>query len=217
MLFNLILKDIRGYWRFIIFNIFLPAILWLSILTIPSFPPLGNFIFCTAAVVAAISYFTFSEKKQKLETLVCSLPVSRKSVVAARYLFALCVAVFGIILLYFAVYATYLIYSKSIYEFHTFYNLKSLFISLVIISVSVSCFFPFTFKLRILGMIFTLPVGFTFGMHSTITIFRFNERSYVPYFLETDLMTVIIVPLVVAAMIVLSVMISVKLFEKRDL
>ncbi len=217
MILNLILKDIRGYWRFIIFNIFLPAILWLSILTIPSFPPLGNFIFCTAAVVAAISYFTFSEKKQKLETLICSLPVSRKSVVAARYLFALCIAVFGTILLYFAVYASYLIYSKPFFEFHTFYNLKSLFISIVIISVSVSCFFPFTYKFRIMGMIFTLPIGFTLGMRSTISVFRFDERTYVPYFLKSDLMTIIIITLVVVVLIIISVMISIKLFEQKDL
>jgi ABC-2 type transport system permease protein len=217
MILNLILKDILGYWRYIIFSIFFPATLWLSILTIPSFPPLGNFIFCTAAIVAAISYFTFSEKRQKLETLVCSLPVSRKSVVAARYLFALCVAVFGIILLYFVVYASYLIYSKPVFEFHTFYNLKSLFISLVIISVSVSCFFPFTFKLRILGMIFTIPIGFTLGMHTTTSIFRYDERAYMPYFIKSDLLTIIIVTIVVTVMIILSVTISIKLFEQRDL
>jgi len=217
MLFNLILKDIRGYWRFIIFNIFLPAILWLSILTIPSFPPLGSFIFCTAAIVAAISYFTFSEKKQKLETLVCSLPVSRKSLVAARYLFALCIAVFGIILLYFAVYVTYLIYSKPVSEFYNYYNLKSLFISLVIISISVSCFFPFTYKFRITRMIFTLPIGFTLGMHLTTSIFKFNQRPYLPYFIESDIVTIVSFVFIIVLMLIISVIISIKLFERREL
>jgi len=217
MIFKLILKDIMGYWRYIIFAIYLPAILWLSVLTIRSYPPLGNFIFCTAAIVAAISYFTFSEKKQKLETLICSLPVNRRTFVMGRYLFALSIAVFGILLLYLAVLLIYLIYSKPISEFHDYYGLKSLFIALVIISVSVSCFFPFTYKFRITGMVFTLPIGFSLGMYLTILIFRFDERSYIPYFLRSDFITIISVALITVLILLVSVFISIRLFEQREL
>jgi hypothetical protein len=217
MILNLILKDIRGYWRYIIFYIFLPATLWISILIIPHFPARGNIIFSTAAIVAAISYFAFSEKKQKLETLICSLPVSRRSFVIARYLFALCIAICGFVILYFASYATYLIYSKPVSEFFQTYNLKSFFIALYVISVSVSFFFPFIYKYRITGMIFTLPIGFTLGMHSMVLIFKFTKQSYLPYFSDADFIKVIIIAPIILIMPIISAMISMKLYEWKDL
>lgn len=217
MILNLIMKDIRGYWRYIIFSIFLPATLWISILIIPHFPARGNVIFSTAAIVAAISYFAFSEKKQKLETLICSLPVSRRSFVIARYLFAFCIAIFGFVLLYLASYATYLIYSKPVSEFFETYNLKSFVIALYIISVSVSFFFPFIYKFRIIGMILTLPIGFTLAMHSTVLIFKFTKQSYMPYFSDADFIKVILITPIILIMPIISAMISIKLYEWKDL
>ncbi|MBI5021584.1 MAG: ABC-2 transporter permease [Ignavibacteriales bacterium] len=217
MILNLILKDIRGYWRYIIFSIFLPATLWISILIIPHFPARGNVIFSTAAIVAAISYFAFSEKKQRLETLICSLPISRRSFVIARYLFALCVAIFGFVILYCASYATYLIYSIPISEFFITYNLKSFFIALYIISVSVSFFFPFIYKFRIMGMIFTLPIGFTLAMHSMVLIFNFTKQSYKPYFLDTDFVKIILITPLILILPIISAMISIKLYERKNI
>ncbi len=217
MILNLILKDIRGYWRYIVFSIFLPATLWISILIIPHFPARGNLIFCAAAIVAAISYFAFSEKKQKLETLICSLPVSRRSFVIARYLFAFCIAIFGFVLLYFASYTTYLIYSKPITEFYETYNLKSFFIALYIISISVSFIFPFIFKFRIMGMIVTLPIGFTLAMHSMVLIFNFTKQSYISYFSNADFVKVVLIAPIILILPIISAMISMKLYERKDI
>jgi energy-converting hydrogenase Eha subunit H len=216
MMLKLIIKDIRGYWRFIIFWIFLPGILWISIFLVPLFPPRGIIIFCAGAIVAAISYFTFSEKKQRLETLVCSLPVPRRSVVMARYLLSLFIMIFGIMLFYCAIYTSYIIHAKPLADFNDIYGLNALFIVLLVTTVSASIILPAIYKFRIMGMIFTLPVAFNAGMYLALSIFRFSDIPYLELS-DGNLLKIIMTGFVMLAAPVISLNISLKLYEIKDL
>ncbi len=191
MIAKLILKDIRGYWRFIVLTIFLPGIAWSLLLFLPYFHWSGYVLFCSMAIFAAISYFSFSEKKQHIEILTCSLPVTRTAIVLSRYFLALIITFVGIILYYATAYVGDLIYPHSVTTFSQINHPKILLMSLFFISIISSIFLPAIFSLKITGMIFTFAIAAIGAVSLTYKIFNPKHDFYESNFQSDDVIAII--------------------------
>jgi len=98
MIFKLILKDIKVYKTTIFFRI---LFLWLSAGAIIIFKNFSLEAYIGQAcitIVFAHSIFLFNEKKRSAEIITCSLPISRSTIVLARYLTSGVITLLGILL-----------------------------------------------------------------------------------------------------------------------
>ncbi|MBN2091821.1 ABC-2 transporter permease [candidate division KSB1 bacterium] len=217
MIMKLILKDIRGYWRFIVLTIFLPGIAWSLLLFFPYYPAWGYVMFCSMAIFAAISYFSFSEKKQNLEILTCSLPVTRTAMVFSRYLLALIITFAGIILYYGAAYIGDLIYSHPVTNFSQINDPKVLLMSVFFIMIISSIFLPGIFCFKITGMIFNFIIAMIGAMNLTFKIFQPKKDFYSPYFKNNDLLSVLTLIAGMALALFISITLSRLHYKNKDL
>lgn len=191
MITKLILKDIRGYWRFVVLTIFLPGIAWSLLLFLPYFQWSGYVLFCSMAIFAAISYFSFSEKKQHIEVLTCSLPVTRTAIVLSRYFLALIITFVGILLYYATAYIGDLIYPNSVTMFSQINHPKVLLLSLFFISIISSIFLPGIFSLKMTGMVFNFAIAMIGTITLTYKIFHPNQGFYESIFQSDKVITLI--------------------------
>ncbi len=214
MIAKLILKDIRGYWRFVVLTIFLPGIAWSLLLFLPYFHWSGYVLFGSMAIFAAISYFSFSEKKQHLEILTCSLPVTRIAIVLSRYLLALIITFVGIMLYYATAYIGDFIYPHSVTTFSQIDHPKVLLMSLFFISIISSIFLPGIFSLKIIGMIFNFAIAAIGAISLTYKIFHPQQAFH-----ETDFQSDKVIVLICAMMFawLFSVLLSLSHFQRKDL
>lgn len=214
MIAKLILKDIRGYWRFVVLTIFFPGIAWSLLLYYRNYKWAGYVMFCSMAIFAGISYFSFSEKKQKIETLTCSLPVNRTAIVLSRYLLALIITFVGLILFYATTYIGDLIYSHSITTFSQINHPQVLLLGLFFISTISSIFLPAIFRFKITGMIFSFIIAMIAAFTLTFEIFHPHQNFY-----ETDFNSFKIIIIICSMILVvfLSVAFSLFLYKRKDL
>lgn len=166
------------------------------------------------AIFAAISYFSFSEKKQHLEILTCSLPVTRTAIVLSRYFLALIITFVGIILYYAIAYVGDLIYPHSVTTFSQINHPKVLLMSLFFISIISSIFLPGIFSLKIIGMIFNFAIAAIFAINLTYKIFHplrnFHESNF-----QSEKVITLICAMVLAWLF--SVLLSLSHFQRKDL
>jgi len=217
MLFNLMLKDIKGYWRYIMLSIFLPSIFYISFFSIPHFKWESSIAVCSFTIFAAISYFSFSENKQKLYVLICSLPVTRKSIVVARYLLSLCIAIFGIVFYLTLFYLLDPLYTEPNTKFYQIMNLKALLTGLLMISVSTSLFLPAIYRYRTIGMAFTITLIIAFLIYSLITFVYSNDPLVDIHFKKGSIIKNIIFISAIVILPVISTVVSVKFFRGKDI
>jgi hypothetical protein len=211
---NLILKDIRGYWRFVLLTIFLPGIAWSLLLFFPYFRWSGYVGFCSMAIFAAISYFSFSEKKQHIEILTCSLPVTRTAIVLSRYLLALIITFIGIILYYGTAYVGDFIYPHSVTTFSQINNPKVLLMCLFFISIISAIFLPGIFCFKRTGMIFTFTIAMIGAFSLTYKIFHPKQGFY-----ESDFQSykVIVIICIMISALNISGILSLIHYKRKDL
>ena len=214
MITKLILKDIRGYWRFVVLTIFLPGIAWSLLLFLPYYHWSGYVLFCSFAIFAAISYFSFSEKKQHIEVLTCSLPVTRTAIVLSRYLLALIITFVGIVLYYATAYIGDFIYPHSVTTFSQINHPKVLLMSLFFISIISSIFLPAIFSLKIIGMIFNFAIAMIGAMTLTFKIFHPHQNFYESNF-QNDKVITLICAMMLAWLV--SVLLSIIYYKRKEL
>lgn len=217
MIFNLMVKDIRGYGRYILLGIFLPSIFYISFFSIQHFKWESSVAICSFTIFAAISYFSFSENKQKLNVFICSLPVTRKSIVVARYLLSLCIVIFGIALYLFLFYILDPLYTEPKTKFYEIINLKALITGLMMISVSTSLFLPAIYRFRTIGMAFTIALVIAFLIYSLITFVYSNDPLVDLHFEKGNVLKSLILISLIILLPVISMVVSKKLFRGRDL
>jgi hypothetical protein len=211
---KLILKDIRGYWRFVVSTIFLPGIAWSLLLFLPYYHWSGYVLFCSMAIFAAISYFSFSEKKQHIEILTCSLPVTRTAMVLSRYFLALIITFVGILLYYATAYIGDLIYPHSVTTFSQINHPKVLLMSLFFISIISSIFLPGIFSLKMTGMVFNFAIAMIGALSLTYKIFHPKQGFH-----ESDFQSFDVIILICAMMLALffSSVLSLIHYKGKDL
>ena len=217
MLFRLIFKDLSGYKRYIVFAIFVPGIVWTMLIFSRFYPWHAYLMFCILAVCAAGSYYTFSEKKQNLHNLFCSLPVTRRQIVLGKYVTTLVIGIIGIILFAMIIKVNQFLSARAARDFDMLMHPKIAFMSFYLYAVFISIFLPSVFRLGLFGMAVALTLALVNSIHSYVLLFRPYRMDFVPYFTAHDGVKTLIAVLAMCLLPAISCVISMKLFEEKDL
>jgi len=223
MLRNALRKDLllnaRHLWGI------LPWFLWVAYAM--SEPDMGRMTAVGAAFIGALMATTMAAREDKLRTsaTLASLPVSRRTLVEARYLVAYIVGA-----------ATYLVVVVmaaalpwSVQRAAELVELKTLLLTLTLASVAIALMMPLVTRFGLLGVIaflgafqvlgVTVMVAFEFfGSRSAVGIFSVIERSIAALHRGLNQPVVILETAAVVALATwLSFRLSVFLAERRDL
>jgi ABC-2 type transport system permease protein len=217
MIFNLILKDFRAYRKYLFLNIFLPGILWTIILSTQFSQWNHYFMFCNMVILAAGSYYTFSEKKQNLQNLVCSLPVTRTQIVISKFLTTSIIILLGMFIFLIATYINGLFLEKVAPLFDKLFHLKIAFMSIYLYSIFFSIFLPATFLFRLSGMVLTIITAVVVSIYSYATFFRPYRSSFTQYFVPDDAWKMLLISLLMIGSLLFSIFLSIKLYSKKNL
>ena len=223
MLRNALRKDLllnaRHLWGI------LPWFLWVAYAM--SEPDMGRMTAVGAAFIGALMATTMAAREDKLRTsaTLASLPVSRRTLVEARYLVAYIVgaATYLIVVLMAAV------LPWSVQRAAELVELRTLLLTLTLASLAIALMMPLVTRFGLLGVIVflgafqvlgvTVMVAFEFfGSRSAVGIFSVIERSIAALHRGLNQPVVILeTAAVVAAATWLSFRLSVFLAERRDL
>ena len=223
MLRNALRKDLllnaRHLWGI------LPWFLWVAYAM--SEPDAGRMMAVAAAFIGALMATTIAAREDKLRTsaTLASLPVSRSTLVEARYLVAYIVgaATYLIVVLMAAV------LPWSVQRAAELVELRTLLLTLTLASVAIALMMPVVIRFGIFGVVLLLGafqvlgvavmVAFEFfGSRSAVGVFSAIERSIVALHQALNQPVVILETAAVVALATwLSFRLSVFLAERRDL
>lgn len=218
MIFKLVYKDLLAYKK-LIAGIFLAHMLLAGVFTFRYYPWNIYVMYGYLIISFAGSFIYFSEKKSRVlgETLTCSLPVTRSSIVAAKYLTSAIITVIGIILWFLNAYIFDLIYTNAVTNFYQIAYPKVLFMALFFISIHMSIFLPAVFSFRIFGMVLTYVIALLAAVIPIPLLFYPYKNSYIPYFVAEDFLLITVLIILMVLVLFISVILSVKLYNKREL
>jgi ABC-type transport system involved in multi-copper enzyme maturation permease subunit len=217
MILQLALKDLRGYRRFIAFNIFLPGIVWTMLVFSRYYPWHAYIMFCNLAICAAGSYYTFSEKKQNLNILFCSLPVTRWQIVLSKYLTSLVIIIIGIVVFSIAVYMNHLLSENAAMNFGKLMHPKIIFMCFYLNTVFFSIFLPAVFWFGLFGMAISFTIAMISSIYSYVVLFRPYRVDFQPYFTADTTVNTLIAIVLMCSLSLLSFGITNKIFKKKNL
>ena len=217
MLLKLTLKDIKACKNIYLFRIILPMAFLSNIFNLRFLSWDVYFMFGCMLICVSGSFFVLFKKSRNAEVLACSLPVTRASIVFAKYLTSVVFAVISMIILLFNSYIADFIHPNGPADFKHFFNSKVLFIALFLYLIYSSLFFPAALRLQSLGGIVTLVIALITVVTATAFIFRPGWRSYVPYFKADDFLPVMVMLIIVVFMFGSSIFLTKKLYIAKDL
>jgi hypothetical protein len=216
MIKKLILKDFKTHQKTLLLLLF--AQMLAGGLFIFRFYPWNVYTMYGFMVICfASSFIYFTEKKRSTEILNCSLPVTRTMIVAARYLFSVVIAGIGMMLWIFNAYIFEQIYPHARTDFAQIYFIKVLVMALFFLSVHLSLFLPAVFRFNLFSSILTFVIALTVAVASIPTLFYPYKRSYNPYFEAGDAGLIAILTLIIILAPLLSAMLSISLYNKKDI
>ncbi len=194
---QLIIKDFIMQWKYLIWHLMYPLFLYMTLIDIKSFYMIMSAII---PVIAILKTFN-DDKKYNSEVIVNSLPLARKEIVLAKYIMALIIFIISMIV-------------SSPVVINRFEDGTFEFITTTVITIS-----GFVF----IYLSIVLPILFWFGYKkaSLITLFiliaptaigtMFFEISMEQIQLYNSLLFISSI-----CMFIVSVFVSVKLYEKRE-
>ena len=174
-------------------------------------------MFCNLIILAAGSYYTFSEKKQNLHLLVCSLPVTRTQVVISKFLMTSIIILIGIFIFLTSTYFNGLYLEKMAPLFDKLFHLKIAFMGICLYSIFFSIFLPATFLLRLSGMVVTIVIAGFVSIYSYVAFFRPYRNSFTNYFTPDDAWKMLLISLLMIGSVIFSIFFSIKLYSRKNL
>ncbi len=217
MIPQLILKDLQAYKVLILLRILLTMAIVSSLFHLQFYPANVYIVQACMVFAAASSIFSFSEKSRNTEILTCSLPVSRVSIVVARYLTSALIMVLGILLFYFMAYLATFLLENAANKFSNIANLRVLYLTIFFVTVHTSLFLPAVFWFRMLGSIIGFAVALIASVVLTRIIFRPYKLSMVAIFREDNVELLVLLTILTILILFASIVLSVKLYQKRNL
>ena len=216
MIFKLVYKDLLAYKK-LIAGIFLSHMLLAGVFTFRYYQWNIYVMYGYLIISFAGSFICFSEKKQNTETLTCSLPVTRSSIVAAKYLTSAIIAATGIFLWFLNAYIFDLIYTDAVTNFYQITYPKVLFMALFFLSINMSIFLPAVFRLRLLGLILTYSISLTIAVLTIPLIFYPYKSSYIPHFAAEDFFLISVLSVIMIILPIISLLLSLRIYNRQDL
>jgi ABC-2 type transport system permease protein len=194
---QLIIKDFIMQWKYLIWHLMYPLFLYMTLIDIKSFYMIMSAII---PVIAILKTFN-DDKKYNSEVIVNSLPLARKQIVLAKYIMALIIFIISMIV-------------SSPVVINRFEDGTFEFITTTVITIS-----GFVF----IYLSIVLPILFWFGYKkaSFITLFILIAPTAIgTMFFEINLEQIQLYNSVLfvssICMFIVSIFVSVKLYEKRE-
>ena len=168
-------------------------------------------------ISAASAFYLFSGKKNGIEMLTCSLPVTRSDIVYARYLAVVVIFSVGLSLWFLNGTIADMIFTNAVTDFSQAKHPKVIFISLFYFSILASIFLPAVFGFRILGMVLTFVIALVVAVASVPLLFHPYSRSFTPYFEASDFYPFMFLSIVIGILLCISFLLSLKIYNYKDL
>ncbi len=214
MILKLIIKDLKAYSSTIFFRILLPMLIASSIFVIQLYRWDVYLMISCMYICMAGSTFLFAEKKKETEILTCSLPTTRSAIVTARYLFSGLISILAIVLFYANAYVADFLYTDPATHFWQINNFKVLFLVLFFLAIFMSIYLLAVFGFRVMGMAITFAIAIIAAIFLVATMFKPWTKSFAPYLTQGEF---IILSLVIIALPFISFILSLQIYNKKDL
>jgi hypothetical protein len=216
MVLRLILKDLMAYRKTIIVY-FLGVIILGNIFIFRYYPWHVYMMYGYLALAFISTYYSFSEKNRNTEVLTCSLPVTRSSIVKARYLVSAILTIGGLLLWIGNAYVAGLLHADARTVFDHVAHMKVLFMALFFISIYSSIFLPSVFSFRLMGTVITFIIALVTAVASVPLVFHPYGGSYNPYFEYRDLMSVSVLFIILVGAPSISFIMSLRIYNSKDI
>ncbi len=217
MLIKLVLKDLRAFGM----SLLIIAVLSLLVNTIFSFFDTQswiNYLMMSAGQISfIIGYFLTNEKMHHGELLICSLPVSRRTIIQGKYLTAMLLALLGMGLWFLYAWLLQAIFINMPGDFHLFANPMVIFWIIFYFSFFISAFIPLVTIMDKIWALTNLSILF-----AAIFIVSFSFFYETSGWLQTELNTsafgfISLLTVIMIILIGLSILLSNRLFQRREL
>jgi hypothetical protein len=217
MLLKLVLKDIKATWKtLLIWTLLCLAGSAFFMLIENSWK--GYILIASGQISFIIGVYVAQEKGYGGEVLTCSLPVLRSSVVFSKYVTALAMAVGGIIIWIFNANLIHSVLPGTPDDFQLFAgNLFVPVIALFFIVFYISIFLPMVNVFNAVWVFMNVSIGCLMVITLAIILIHPSFNSYYSGSKSADLPYLIVVALIASTVLCVSIMLSQKLFNKRDL
>ena len=217
MILNLMIKDMRAFGK----SILIIVVLSLIVNTLFSFFNERSwfiYIVMSAGQISfIIGYYLMGEKMRRGEILLCSLPITRRTIIRGKYLAASLIAIVGMILWF--LYACLLnsIFTDTPADFHLFTNPIVIFFVIFYFSFFISLFFPIVTIFDKIWALTNLSIVFAALFIVPFSLYFETRGSLISEFKAGN---IVFISLLIAIMIILpwlSITLSIKLFKRREL
>jgi len=217
MILNLMIKDGRAFGK----SILKITVLSLMVNTLFSFFNEHSwFIYIVMAagqISFIIGYYLMGEKMRRGEILICSLPITRTTIIRGKYLAASLIAIGGMILWFLYACLLNLIFTDTPDDFHLFTNPMVIFFVLFYFSFFISAFVPIVTIFDKIWALTNLSIFFAAIFIVPFSLY-FENRGLL--FSEFKASNFLFISLLTAIMIILpwlSIALSSRLFKRREL
>lgn len=217
MMRSLIIKDMRAFGK----SILIITVLSLIVITLFSFFNERSwfiYIVMSAGQISfIIGYYLMCEKMRRGEMLLCSLPITRPTIIREKYLAASLIAIGGMMLWF--LYACLLnsIFTNPPADFHLFTTPIVIFFVIFYFSFFISLFFPIVTVFDKIWALTNLSIVFAALFIVPFSLY-FETRGLL--LSEFKAGNILLISLLTAIMIILpwlSITLSIKLFKRREL
>ena len=217
MLLNLIIKDIRAYGK----SILKITVLSLMVNTLFSFFNEHSwFIYIVMAagqISFIIGYYLMGEKMRRGEILICSLPVTRATIIRGKYLAASLIAIVGMMLWFSCAYLLNSIFTNTPGDFHLFTNPFVIFFILFYFSFFISVFFPIVTIFDKIWALTNLSIFFAALFIVPFSLYFETRGLLLTEFKAGNIFFIGLLTVIMIILPWLSITLSKRLFNRREL
>ena len=216
MIVHLIAKDLRAYHRMIIGNLIFGAV-FINLTARLNPANLSGYVTQAAVFIGVgIIVFLFSEKLLAVHQLVLSLPVTRTTVVLARYLTSFVIALMGTVLWIGFTWVSVETNSAMPFTFAEAMTPKVALIVAITLLGQISIFTPAYFRFgKLIGALF-FPISMLIPLFFTVKILGVQSRRFVPEFTAADFPLYPIAGVMAVVAVALSFLLSRSIYKARD-
>ena len=218
MILKLVLKDIKASWKTLMWWMLMSLMMNVFFIAVLEYSWKMYILIAPGQISFIIGIYAAQEKSRRGEVLTCSLPVLRSSVVFSRYITAAVLAVVGIIIWSLNAYVLRSVFAGTPGDFHLLAgNLFVLVIAVFYIVIFISMFLLIVNVFHAMWVLMNVSIGCLLVITLAIILIHPSFDSYYRGSKIVDLPYLIILILIAVTFSFMSIMLSQKLFNKRDL
>jgi len=217
MIRNLIMKDVKAFGKSIL------KITVLSLIVNMLFSFFNEHSWFIYIVMAAgqisfiIGYYLMGEKMRRGEILICSLPVTRTTIIRGKYLAASLIAIGGMTLWFLYVCILNSIFTDTPGDFHLFTNPIVIFFILFYFSFFISVFFPIVTIFDKIWALTNLSIFFAAIFIVPFSLCYETRGLLLSEFKPGNIFFISLLTIIMIILPWLSIFLSSRLFKRREL